>query len=62
MNLSDNIFRYDMDYYLLIKNVYVKITLNITLSPLSKYRNTLTFVPYFFMVLNLRLIEDWLSG
>ena len=28
MNLSDNIFRYDMDYYLLIKNVYVKITLN----------------------------------
>ena len=33
MNLSDNIVRYDMDYYLLIKNVYVKITLNITLSP-----------------------------
>ena len=61
MNLSDNIFRYDMDYYLLIKNVYVKITLNITLSPCLSI-DTLTFVTYFFMVLNLRLIEDWLSG
>ena len=58
MNLSDNIFRYDI----VNKECVCKNNFKYNPFPLSKYRNTLTFVPYFFMVLNLRLIEDWLSG